>query len=64
MATSMTICASFRKVELVKDTSMRPFRLRFEEEEVRGTPDSRISGIIISKSRNCPEGDRNSDSGS
>jgi hypothetical protein len=33
-ATSMTIRASFGKVELVQDTSSRPFSLMFDEEEV------------------------------
>jgi hypothetical protein len=35
MATSRPICASFRKAGLLPETSPCPFRLTFDEEEVR-----------------------------
>jgi hypothetical protein len=62
MATSTTIPASFPKAGLVPDTSVRPFRLRFNEEEVRENAGFRKILLRQPKSKSCPEGESASDS--
>jgi hypothetical protein len=60
--TSIAIPASFHKAGLVLDTSVRPFRLRFDEEKVRENAGFREIWHCQPKSKNCPEGERASDS--
>jgi hypothetical protein len=61
-ATSMTIPISFPEAGLVRDTSMCPFRLTFDEEEVRENAVFREIRHRQPKSTNSPEGERASDS--
>jgi hypothetical protein len=61
-ATSTAIPASFPKAGLVPDTSVRPFRLRFDEDEVRENAGFKEILHRQPKSKNCPQGERASDS--
>jgi hypothetical protein len=58
----MTIPTSFPKAGFVQDTSVRPFRLTFDEKEVRENAGFREIWHRQPKSQNCPEGEGASDS--
>jgi hypothetical protein len=60
--TSTTIPALFPQAGLVPDTSVRPFRLRFDEEEVRENAGFTEMLHRQPKAKNCTEGERASDS--